>query len=361
MTGLQGLAGWAQITPSPPQRIKPFPPFSVASTARSERFSWRRGRPPGPRLIAAPAGLAGPAAGGGSPGGSEDGWVTRAAWQKAGRRPLHPCSHPSQRAVRRREGLPEEARPRSYGATPGAGSAGSSSDDKLASYMTRAATRKGQGEYVGVDEKVGLGRGALDQFDAAVAPLFDRQLEQMGLSESQVEQQDLAQLETTLEKVNHAIDNSGSLMKFRVRLTAEAGAVITQGPDYHYEVSILPVLVTRKGRVLERIKALRPSPGSGPAPASGTPAGSQEIRGSRDAFASRRDFTIINYFGTGQGTLTGAGEATADADSERNEPGAHPWSDFVAAQDPQPGAGHPETRSGCFGGKGERRGRPRYG
>jgi hypothetical protein len=198
---------------------------------------------------------------------------------------------------------------------------------------------------LGVGEKVGLAKGALDQFDAAVAPLFDRQLEQMGLSESQVEQQDLAQLETTLEKVNNAIDNSGSLMKFRVRLTAEAGAVITQGPDYHYEVSILPVLVTRKGRVLERIKALRPDPadpGRGPAPASGTPAGSQEIRSSRDAFASGRDFTIINYFGTGQGALTGADEATADADSERNEPGAHPRSDsLLAARTAQP---EPDTR-----------------
>jgi hypothetical protein len=189
-------------------------------------------------------------------------------------------------------------------------------------------------------------KGALDQFDAAVAPLFDRQLEQMGLSESRVEQQDLAQLETTLEKINNAIDNSGSLMKFRVRLTAEAGAVITQGPDYHYEVSILPVLVTRKGRVLERIKALRPDPGSGPAPASGTPAGSQRIRGSRDAFASGRDFTIINYFGTGHGALTGAGETTADADSERNEPGAHPRSDSLLAArtaQPEPDARKPDS------------------
>src|ERR1700677_3180249 len=253
--------------------------------------------------------------------------------------PLQP-SLPTRRSTSCR--FAEQARSRSRGTTPGAGPTGRSSDAKLASYMARAATRTGQGEHVGVDKKVGLAKGALDQFDAAVGPLFDRQLEQMGLSEGQVEQQDLAQLETTLEKVNNAIDNSGSLMKFRVRLTAEAGAVITHGPDYHYEVSILPVLVRRKGRVLERIKALRPDPGSGPAPASGTPAGSQEIRGSRDAFASARDFTIINYFGTGQGALTGAGEATTGAASERNEPGAHRRSgSLLEARTAQP---EPDTR-----------------
>lgn len=187
---------------------------------------------------------------------------------------------------------------------------------------------------MGVDKRAGLAKGALDQFDAAVAPLFDRQLEQMGLSESQVEQQDLAQLEATLEKINNAIDNSGSLMKFRVRLTAEAGAVIAQGPDYHYEVSILPVLITRKGRVLERIRTLRPHSGSGSGPAlnPSAPAGSQEVHGGRDAFVSGRDFTITNtYFVTGQGSLTGAGEATASAGPEGNGEGGHTLTDLRTA------------------------------
>lgn len=199
----------------------------------------------------------------------------------------------------------------------------------VASYMAKAATRSGQEEHVGVDEKLRAAKGTLDQFDAAVGSLFDRQLEQMGLSESQIEQQDLAQLETTLEMVNNAIDNSGSLMKLRVQLTAEVGAVIAQGPDYHYEVSILPALVMRKGRILNRIKALRAAPGKGPAPASATHTASQDIRSSRDAFASGRDFTIVNYFGTGQGTLTGTGETAAG--SERSGPDALRRSDSLLA------------------------------
>lgn len=179
----------------------------------------------------------------------------------------------------------------------------------------------------GVNRRVGLAKGALDQFDSAVAPLFDRQLEQMGFSESQIEQQDLTQLETTLEMINNAIDNSGSLMKFRLRLTAEAGAVITQGPDYHYEVSILPLLVSRKGMVLERIRTLHSGADSGPSLDPGTPAGSQNIRGGHDAFASGRDFTIINYFGTGQGSAAEAGGTTADAGAGSNGAGEHTHAD----------------------------------
>jgi hypothetical protein len=193
--------------------------------------------------------------------------------------------------------------------------------------LYRAPLGAERGEHVGIDRKAGLAKGVLDQFDAAVAPLFERQLEQMGLSESQVEQQDLAQLRMTLEKINNAIDNSGSLMKFRVRLTAEAGAVITHGPDYHYEVSILPTLVTRKGRVLERITELTPDAASGPAPDLSSPPGSQQSRAGRDSFASGRDFTINNYFGTGQGSFTAADETAADPGAERNDAAGHPRAD----------------------------------
>ena len=171
-----------------------------------------------------------------------------------------------------------------------------------------------------VNKRERVAESALDQFDSAVRPLFDRQLSQMGFSEGQIEQQDLAQLEMSLEKINNAIDNSGALMKFRVSLTAESGAIIAKGPDYHYEMSILPLLLARKGRILERIRALRTEPGNfvsdgSPAGASefyGDPSGSQEIHADRDVFGAGRDFTINNYFGSGHEVSSQPEDVAAD-------------------------------------------------
>jgi hypothetical protein len=79
------------------------------------------------------------------------------------------------------------------------------------------------------------------------------------LAEDQIRQQDLAELEISLQKVNDAIENPDSFGKLRIKVGAETGFIVANSAtDYHFEVGILPLLLERKGQILDRIRALRP-------------------------------------------------------------------------------------------------------
>ena len=97
-----------------------------------------------------------------------------------------------------------------------------------------------------------------DQYNRTLRQWFDSQLSLIGLSEDQISEQDLAELEVSLEKINDAIENPDSFGKFRVKLGGERGIIISQTDDFHFEMGILPLLLERKGQILERIRALRP-------------------------------------------------------------------------------------------------------
>jgi uncharacterized membrane protein len=88
---------------------------------------------------------------------------------------------------------------------------------------------------------------------------FESELARLGLSEEQIKQQTLAELEISLQKINDAIENPDSFGKLRLSANAEVGWVITNSSgEYHLEVGIMPLLLERKGLILERIKELRP-------------------------------------------------------------------------------------------------------
>jgi hypothetical protein len=96
-------------------------------------------------------------------------------------------------------------------------------------------------------------------YEPIVRQFFDAQLRRLGLAEDQIRQQGLDELQLSLQKVNGAIENPDSFGKLRIKVGGEAGAVITQSAtDYHFELGILPLLLERKGQILERIRVLRP-------------------------------------------------------------------------------------------------------
>ena len=82
---------------------------------------------------------------------------------------------------------------------------------------------------------------------------FEPQLSSLGLSVAAIENQDLEQLRSSLERVNDLIANPGQLGTFR--LTASSGAVIARA-ETTLEVGALPLLLQRKRLILDRIAAL---------------------------------------------------------------------------------------------------------
>ncbi len=100
---------------------------------------------------------------------------------------------------------------------------------------------------------------ALADVERLVRDFFDPQLRPLGLTARQIEEQDLAQLESSLDKINGAITNPESFGQLRLKFTAEAGPVIAMsGSDAHMTRGILPLLLERKAQILDRIRALRP-------------------------------------------------------------------------------------------------------
>src|SRR6516162_1331393 len=93
--------------------------------------------------------------------------------------------------------------------------------------------------------------------EAIVHAHFEPQLAQLGLSEDQIEKQDLDELHQSLAKVNDAISHAESFGTLKFKLTANAGLVLTAArQDAHIESTILPLLLERKSLILKRIKSL---------------------------------------------------------------------------------------------------------
>ena len=99
----------------------------------------------------------------------------------------------------------------------------------------------------------------IPDYDRLVRDFFEPQLGRLGLAEGQIADQDLAQLEVSLEKVNDAIANPDAFGKLKIAFTAQGSVLIAQThTEHHLELGILPLLLERKGQILDRIKALRP-------------------------------------------------------------------------------------------------------
>ncbi len=99
-----------------------------------------------------------------------------------------------------------------------------------------------------------------EQVEAAAETFFAPTLKKLKLTLEQIEKQSLAELQTSLDTVNEAINHPASFGVMRVKLTADVGAVITKATsEAHMEVGILPLLLERKSLILERINLLRPT------------------------------------------------------------------------------------------------------
>jgi hypothetical protein len=111
---------------------------------------------------------------------------------------------------------------------------------------------------------VGLGdtlQKQLSRLTAAtvVTRFYEPHLKVLKLSKEQIDQQDLDELENSLDVVNDAIANHDSYPKLRLKYVSEAGLVIVKDDsEATLTATILPSLLTAKGQILERIRVLTP-------------------------------------------------------------------------------------------------------
>src|SRR3712207_4883341 len=91
----------------------------------------------------------------------------------------------------------------------------------------------------------------------AVGTFFEPQLRAVGLSVDQIQRQTLDELHQSLERVNDAIKNPDSFGVVGIKMSAEAGAIISANPDNaNIRVGALPLLLQRKRLIVERIADL---------------------------------------------------------------------------------------------------------
>ena len=96
-------------------------------------------------------------------------------------------------------------------------------------------------------------------YDGAIRQIFEAQLSKLSLSAEQIESQDLDQLKVSLEKINDAIRNPDSFGTFGIKMGGETGSIITMSTsEHHFKVGILPLLLERKGEIIDRIRVLQP-------------------------------------------------------------------------------------------------------
>lgn len=86
---------------------------------------------------------------------------------------------------------------------------------------------------------------------------FDELLFPLGLTEQQIQSQNLNELKESLDSVNDAISHPESFSTIKLKLTASGIWVITSiNQDAHFELGILPLLLERKRLIIERIGLL---------------------------------------------------------------------------------------------------------
>lgn len=89
--------------------------------------------------------------------------------------------------------------------------------------------------------------------------VFEPKLRALNLGLDQIEQQSLPELESSLERIADAMLHPAQFGTVRFKMTSDAGVVVARiTTEAQFEVGIVPILLQRKTRVLERIKLLRP-------------------------------------------------------------------------------------------------------
>jgi hypothetical protein len=97
-----------------------------------------------------------------------------------------------------------------------------------------------------------------DQFNAEANRFFEAQLEAIGLSRKQVEQQSMPELEDSLIRVDDALRAPESFGVLRLSITADASVLLVKSNSgSHIEVGVVPLLLATKKTIIERLRLLR--------------------------------------------------------------------------------------------------------
>jgi uncharacterized membrane protein len=87
---------------------------------------------------------------------------------------------------------------------------------------------------------------------------FEDQLEPLDLTKIKIEQQNLSELESSLDRVNDAIKNPESFGVLRLKMVADLGLIVAKSQsEAQFEIGIMPLLLERKKLILERIRELK--------------------------------------------------------------------------------------------------------
>lgn len=96
------------------------------------------------------------------------------------------------------------------------------------------------------------------ELKAKAAKHFEPQLEAIGLGFRQIEGASLAELRSSLDTVNDAIKSPDQFGTINLSLSAEAGVFIVTSAKTtrHFQFGILPILLERKKRIIDRIQEI---------------------------------------------------------------------------------------------------------
>lgn len=103
-----------------------------------------------------------------------------------------------------------------------------------------------------------VSRNPFEQALEAAKRFFEPQLSSLGFGVNQINEYDLKGLTSALERINDAISNADSIKPVRFIIGSEASVVIPKSSfEGNIEISITPILLERKGLILDRIRHLQ--------------------------------------------------------------------------------------------------------
>lgn len=98
------------------------------------------------------------------------------------------------------------------------------------------------------------------QLEERAQGAFESKLQALSLGLDQIDQQSLPELEASLERVTEAMRHPEQFGTVRLKMNTDAAMLVMRTTaETQFEVGIFPILLQRKARILERIKALRPA------------------------------------------------------------------------------------------------------
>ncbi len=100
----------------------------------------------------------------------------------------------------------------------------------------------------------------MGDFRSEAGMFFEPKLRPLGLAAEQIEQQEVSELEQSLERVNQLIAHPEQLGTYRAKFSAESSSFVIpkSTSEAQVDVGALPILLARKALILDRIKLLRP-------------------------------------------------------------------------------------------------------